>query len=394
MTTGGERIVVVGASLAGVRAAEAIRRQGYAGEITMIGEEAHFPPYDRPPLSKEMLLAPAGPGHGRIRVDPRLGAKLRLGQRAAGLSPQDHQVSLADGSHVGYRGLVVATGARARRLACCPPGLPGVHQLRTFDDSACLQRRLASPGRAVVAGAGFIGMEVAAAARQMGWEVTVVDVLRAPMQRALGEQMGGLVAALHRQHGVQQLYGRGICAIEGSARVEQVVLDDGQVLAADLVVAAVGAQPCTEWLEGAALKVSNGLACASTLFVEGQADIVAAGDVASWWHPRLGAYLRVEHWATAAAQAQVAGRNLARRLAGQDAEEQYAEVPYFWTDQYDWKLQLVGMPAATVEITEGSVAAARFAAVYREDDHVTGALCVNWPGRLARYRALVSGAAA
>jgi 3-phenylpropionate/trans-cinnamate dioxygenase ferredoxin reductase component len=380
-------VVVVGASLAGVRAAEALRREGFTGRLTLIGAERHFPPYDRPPLSKELLLGAWQPERARLRVSADLDAELALGQRATGLDLDRRQVTTSGGGAVGFDGLVIATGAAPRWPSLPGTDLAGVLALRTVEDSLVLQRELAAGPRVVVVGAGFIGCEVASACRQQGLDVTVVEVLPLPLIRVLGPDMGEIVRAYHDKRGVLFRLGAKVAGLRGSGRVRQVDLTDGTSLQADLVVLAIGAVPETRWLDGCGLVLDDGVVCDQTCAAVGAYDVVAAGDVARWFNPLFGETMRVEHWSNAAEQAEAAAATL---LAGRHAAEPYQAVPYFWSDQHGKKLQFVGIPAGSAHVVEGSVADERFVAAYERSGRVVGALVFSWPARMARYRRLIA----
>ncbi len=375
-------IVVVGASLAGLHAARALRRDGFDGALTLVGAEPHRP-YDRPPLSKQVLAGDWEPSRIDLVTerDDALDLRWRLGTAAVGLDVGGRRVALADGSDLPYDGLVVATGATPRTL----PGteaLAGVHVLRTLDDCLALRADLdATPARVVVVGAGFIGAEVAATARQRGLDVTMVEPLPVPLGRVLGGPVAETVAAVHRDHGVDLRLGVGVQAVEGGARVERVRLTDGDEIACDVVVVGIGVTPNTRWLEGSGLAIDDGLVADATCTVA--PGIVAAGDVARWHHPLHGD-IRVEHWDHAIAQ----GGHAASSLLAGEAAQPYAPVPWFWSDQYDRKIMLAGRPAGAdeVRVVEGSLDEHRFVALYRKGGQVIAALGMNRPAPLARWR--------
>lgn len=384
-----ERVVIVGASLAGLRAAEELRTRGHTGTITIVGDEPHRP-YDRPPLSKQVLAGTKPPEStaltaGRGSVDD-LELDWRLGQTATGLDLGGRTVRLGGGERLPYDGLVIATGAAPRRL----PGtdhLDGVHTLRTLDDCQAIRRALsASPRRVAVVGAGFIGAEVAATCRGLGIEVSLIEALPVPLERGLGPTMGAVVADLHRDHGVDVRLGVGVVRIEGSERVDRVRLTDGAVLDVDLVVIGIGVGPNTQWLEGSGLILDTGVVCDATC--QAAPGVVAAGDVARWPNRRFDEVMRVEHWDNAIAMGSHAARTL---LAGPGEAQAYAPVPWFWSDQYDRKIQLAGRagPGDTVEVVAGSVAERRFVALYGRGGTVVGVLGMNQPAKVMRLRSLV-----
>lgn len=384
-----ERLVVVGASLAGLRAVEAARKAGHEGSITLVGAEPHLP-YDRPPLSKAYLDATGEEGpespifRGETVFADELGVELVLGQPATGLDIVRKVVLVGDGE-VPYDALVIATGASARTL----PGtehLAGVHPLRTLDDAVAVRAGLEAGARMVVIGAGFIGSEVASSARKRGLEVTVVEALPTPLVRAAGTTMGRAIAALHERNGTRLLCGVGVSSLTGSDRVESVVLEDGTQIPADLVIVGIGASPAVGWLEGSGLTLDNGIVCDETLFT-GVQGVYAAGDVANWMNPTLGRRQRLEHWTSAAEQGAAAARNA---LNPADAKP-YGTVPYFWSDWYDSRIQFVGSPDADeVVVVEGDVDVdRRWVALYRQGDQIVGALTLNGQSEIMKYRGLI-----
>lgn len=384
------RIVVVGASLAGLRAAEALRAEGYDGALTVVGAEPHLP-YDRPPLTKELLRGEWTAERLALRQDgyDDLNLELRLGCFASGLRPGPQAVDLADGTAIPYDGLVLATGAGVRRF----PGsdsLAGVHHLRTLDDALALRGDLASSPRVVVIGAGFVGAEVAASCRTLGLDVSIVEPEVAPMVRGFGVEMGMVSAELHREHGVDVRCGVFVAGLEGASRVEAVRLSDGTRLAADVVVVGIGAKPATHWLESSGLALSDGVEVDETTAVPGE-PIVAAGDCARWYHPLFETRLRVEHWTNAAEQ----GAHAARRLLHGPGVGAYAPVPTFWSDQYGIKIQFAGHIGAedTVRIVEGRVADRRFVALYEREGRLTGVLTFRRPRRLIQMTELLAAKA-
>ncbi len=379
------RIVVVGASLAGLRAVEALRREGYEGALTLVGEEPHAP-YDRPPLSKQVLRGE----WGEDRLDLRRGAGLeeleldaRLGVRATGLDGRAREVQLADGSRLPYDGLLIATGARARRLPL-GEGLSGVHVVRTLEDATALRDALVAGPRVCVIGAGFIGLEVAASCRALGLSVTAIEGLPLPLVNKLGVPMAAAVADLHRAEGVDLRCGVTVAAIEGDGRVERVRLSDGAAIDADLLVMGVGVAPNVEWLQGSGIELDDGVLCDARC-ATALPDVVAAGDVARWPNALFDETMRVEHWTHAVEQANAAVQRL---LRGAEATEPFAPAPYFWSDQYNVKVQFAGRAREgdELQVIEGSVEARKLVALYGREGRVTGVLTWNRPPKLIAYR--------
>ena len=392
-------IVVVGASLAGLRAAEELRLQGFTGTVTVVGDEPHLP-YDRPPLSKQVLAGEWPPERVALTVADEgglhgLDLDWRLGERATALDLVAREVWLAGGERVRFDGMVIATGATPRTLPGTEP-LAGVHTLRTLDDCLALRGALdAGARRVVVVGAGFIGSEVAATCRAAGCDVTILEALPVPLGRALGDEMGAIMGDLHRDHGVDLRLGVGVDGFDGGGRVERVRLADGSTVDADLVVVGVGVSPTTAWLDGSGLALDDGVVCdATTLAAPG---VVAAGDVARWPSPRFGELMRIEHWDNAIAM----GEHAARRLLGEEpfsagdraggAAGAYDPVPWFWSDQYDRKIQLAGRSSGAdeVRVIDGSTGERRFVALYRRGDRLAGVLAMNRPRPLVMFRNLV-----
>ncbi|WP_328673726.1 NAD(P)/FAD-dependent oxidoreductase [Streptomyces sp. NBC_00328] len=353
------RVVVAGASMGGLRAAEQLRAAGWTGEVTVVGDEPHMP-YNRPPLSKEVLAGKAS--FESLAFTPKAAAadvEWRLGTRIATARLDERVVELADGERLSYDGLVVATGMRPRRLRC-PGPLIGRHTVRTLADAQILRDALIRPGaRVVVVGAGFIGCEVAATAVGLGAaEVTVVDPLPLPMAGPLGDLLGGALLKRHEERGVRFALGTGVAGFQGDQRVTGVVLGDGTVLAADVVVESVGSVANTEWLNGNGLDLSDGVLTDEHLRVGGRSEAVAVGDVARFPNARYdGVPRRVEHWSIPTDTAKHAAKVLAAHLGGTEAElTPFAPLPTFWSDQHDFRLQSFGSPLLgkdDVRILEG-----------------------------------------
>lgn len=383
-----QRFVVVGASLAGLRAVEAARKSGFAGSVTLIGAEPHLP-YDRPPLSKVYLEPSDAPPAAPYFRDEEyfrneLSAELLLGEPAEALDTEARVVTVGDRA-VPYDALVIATGSRPRRL----PGaddLAGVFDLRTLDDAIGVRSALASGARTVVIGAGFIGSEVASGANKHGLPVTLVEALPTPLVRATGEAMGEAIASLHERHGTTLRCGVGVERIEGDGRVERVVLADGTVIDADLVVAGIGIVPNTEWLDGSGVQCDNGVTCDETLWT-GVDGVYAAGDVANWYNPMLNERQRMENWTAAAEQGAAAARNALDPASAKP----YSTVPYFWSDWYDSRIQFVGSPNADeVQLVDGDIdVEGRWVALYRRGERLIGALTVNGQTEIMKYRVMI-----
>jgi 3-phenylpropionate/trans-cinnamate dioxygenase ferredoxin reductase subunit len=383
-----EAVTIVGASLAGLRAAEALRRSGFGGPITFLGDEAQLP-YDRPPLSKQVLAGEWDADRVQLTTPDKYAAlelESELGVVATGFDLVDRKLTLGDGRVVEVDGLVIATGSRCRTLPGTE-GMRGVHVLRTLDDCLALRADLdATPARVVVIGAGFIGAEVAATTRSRGLDVTMIEADQTPLGRVLGPEMGEVCGAVHRDHGVDLRTGVGVVAIEGGAEVTAVALSDGSRVEADVAVVGIGVVPNTEWLDGSGLTIDDGVVCDETGLAADR--VVAAGDVARWPSRRFGELMRVEHWDNAAAQ----GAHVGRRLVADDGDaEVYDPVPWFWSDQYDRKIQLAGRvgPDDRVEVVSGTVAERRFVALYGRAGRLTGVLGFNRPRHVMQYRNLI-----
>ncbi|HEU5353379.1 MAG TPA: FAD-dependent oxidoreductase [Actinocrinis sp.] len=391
-----QRCVVVGASMGGLRAAEAVRKAGFAGEITVIGDEPHMP-YNRPPLSKDALLGASGAADLAFRV-PRAAQDVqwRLGERVTAADLAARTVTLGSGETLEWAGLVVATGLSPRRLPV-PGPLAGRHVIRTLDDVTTLRRELTPGGRLVVIGAGFIGCEVAAVARGFGLEVDVVAPEAVPIERSLGAELGSALRRRHEAHGVRFHLGRLPIRFEGSDRVSRVMLDDGTALAADAVIEAVGCAPNTGWLEGNGLDLSDGVLCDNLLRVEGRPDVVACGDVARFPNPLFDEIpRRVEHWTMVTDTAKKAGNSLGRHLIGADPDPApFAPIPSFWSDQYELRLQsfgAVGLGAQDVRVLEGDLDD-EVAVGYHRDGRLVGVVLIGMAPRYQHYRALIADAA-
>ena len=385
------RIAIVGASLAGLRAAEALRDRGFDGELTLIGDEPHRP-YDRPPLSKQVLQGVWEPEQTLFRRKDgydALGLDMRLGVRALSLDLRARRVTLADGTFADYDRVIIATGARVRTLPSIAPRT-GLFSLRGLDDAIALRRALMDGPRVAVVGAGFIGLEVAASCRARGLSVTVIEPLPVPFSPIFGRTFGEMVTAMHRDHGVDLRTGVAVTDVFGESRVAGVALSDGSRIDADVVVVGIGVTPNTEWLEGSGLTLDNGIVCNGS--GEAAPDVYAAGDVAriaNRWH---GDSPRIEHWTNAVEQAACVAENA---LAGPGACTTFSSVPYFWSDQYDRKIQFIGRarPHDEMVVVEGSLEDRRLTALYRRGDRVVACLAVNQPRALIKYRKLLAAGA-
>jgi NADPH-dependent 2,4-dienoyl-CoA reductase/sulfur reductase-like enzyme len=396
------RVVVVGASLAGLRAAETLRNEGFAGEVVIIGAEPHRP-YDRPPLSKKLLSGEWEPERIQLRQPDtfdELDVEWRFGVAGAGLDPDAGVLHLTDGTDLVYDGCIIATGATCRRLPE-QSRYGHVHEVRTLDDAMRLRAEIADGDKhVVVIGAGFIGLEVAATAKQFGNEVTVLEGGPAPLMRGLGEEMGAAIGAMHEARGVTLRCGVQVDRLHDDG----VVLAgpegaEGELIEADVVVVGIGVVPATAWLGDSGLQLRDGVVCDETLNAIGAdgaivAGVYAAGDVLRWPNALFGEEMRVEHWTNAAEQGAAAAKNLLAAAGHRDeAPEPYAPVPFFWSDQFDIRVQFLGRASADdqVEVVLGSTepnedGKVKFMALYRTGDRVHGALGVNAPRWVMKMR--------
>lgn len=381
-----EHVAIVGASLAGFRTAEALRREGFAGRLTLIGAEDAMP-YDRPPLSKQFLVDDWDETKlslARADVD-ELKIEWRLGLRAESLDTASRSLELSDGSRVEADAIVLATGTQARRL---PFGrdLEGVLELRNLVDARKLRAGLRDASRVVVVGAGFIGMEVAASCRQRGLEVAVVEPLEAPLMRGLGSVLGERVARRHRQEGIDFHLGTGVEGFEGEGRVTGVRLSSGHVLPADLVLVGVGAAPAVDWLADTPLEIDNGVLCDATGWT-GVEGVYALGDCARWTNTSYPDRPRFEHWTSAVEQSEI----VARRILGHEIEE-FSPIPYVWTDQFDLRIGIVGDPRPDDEmrICLGSIEEDRFLALFGREGRLVAAVGFKRPRQLNACRRLIA----
>ncbi len=381
-------VVIVGGGLAASRTAEQLRRAEFGGEVIIVSDEVHVP-YDRPPLSKDVLHRDDH-DFADVTLKPREfydenNITLMLGSGVTTVDTDARTVTLADGTSVGYDELVIATGLIPRRIPSFPD-LAGIHVLRNYDESQALRSEAGSAKRAVVIGAGFIGCEVTASLRRLAVEVVLVEPQPQPLASVLGEQIGALVARLHRAEGVDVRTGIGVKAVEGDGRVEKVILSDDSEIEADLVIVGIGSRPATDWLEGTGIEIDNGVVCDKA----GQTTaphVWALGDVASW-QDATGHQARVEHWSNVAEQARV----LVPTLLGQEPPE-VVVVPYFWSDQYDVKIQCLGEPEAKDIVHVVSDDGRKFLAYYERDGLVVGVVGGGMPGKVMKARTKIAAGA-
>lgn len=382
-----DTIAIVGASVAGGRAAETLREEGFDGRVVLVGTEPERP-YERPPLSKEYLSGETteeGVYLRPLEYYTDRGIELRLGARAMGLDPSSRTLELIDGGRLRYDKLLIATGAAPRRLAVPGADLAGILYLRTLRDAQDLRRQLAGARRVVIVGTGFIGAEVAASCRGAGLEVVALEAGPVPLQRALGREVGQIYAEIHRAQGVDLRTGERVVGFRGRGRVERVVTASGAAFDCDLVVVGAGVTPASEWLAGSGLALENGV-LVDEFSRTNLPDVYAAGDVAHWWHPTLGERLRVEHFDNAQHQ----GAAAARSMLGKG--EAYAPVPFFWSDQYGLHLQYVGHASGEDEVVfRGAAGGDAWSAFYLRDGRLRAALAVNRPKDVAAARRLIAG---
>lgn len=385
------RIVIVGAGLAGLRAGEALRSGGFDGDLTIVGDETH-PPYNRPPLSKQVLTGTVDPAECLFPAE-RLTATWLLGTRAVALDPSAQVVSLHDGRQVPYDGLVIATGCRARTW---PQPVPahGVHTLRSLDDCLALRKATSPDTQVAIVGAGFLGSEVAAALRARGVHgVSLIDTAPHPLP-GLGPTLGARVAQLHTEHGVRLHLGTNVSRFAGGSRVRALYLADGTRVAADVVLLAVGATPNTDWLAGSGLNLLQGrVLCDERCVAVGADRIVAAGDVAAWTHPRFPAPVGLEHWSNAAEMGKAAAASLLNDPIDRGV---FAPVPTFWTDQYDHKIKSVGwfMLGTDHTVVEDDHDHGRLVVEAYRQGALVGAVTVNKPRSHINYQRALAAALA
>ena len=377
--------MIVGGGLAAARTAEQLRRAEYTGAITIVSDENHLP-YDRPPLSKEVLRAETDDvtlKPAEFYADNDI--TVLLGNGARSVDTVAKSLTLADGTTLGYDELVIATGLVPKRIPSFPD-LPGIHVLRSLDESRALRSEAREADRAVVVGAGFIGCEVAASLRTLDVNVTLVEPQPAPLASVLGEQIGGLITRLHQAEGIDVRCGVGVAEVSGDDRVRKVTLTDGSELDADLVIVGIGSKPATDWLEDSGITIDNGVVCDEVGRTTAP-HVWAIGDVASWLDVVAG-QVRVEHWSNVADQA----RAMVPAMLGHEASAAVT-VPYFWSDQYDVKIQCLGEPEATdtVHIVEDD--GRKFLAYYERDGVVVGVVGGGMPGKVMKTRAKIAAGA-
>jgi 3-phenylpropionate/trans-cinnamate dioxygenase ferredoxin reductase subunit len=378
------RIVVAGASLAGVRTAQTLRDRGFDGELVLVGAEEHLP-YDRPPLSKALLEGHTSPDAIRLLSGDQvaaLGLDLRLGRRARALHPAGRALELDDGEPLTYDRLVIATGSA--------PWLPrdwdlfaGVHPLRTVDDCLAIRSALQGSPRVAVVGGGFVGCEVASTARRLGCDVALIEPLAAPMARVLGSEIARACAGIPLDAGVRLICGTAVEGFDGGARVERVRLRDGRTIDADVVIVGIGVRPVTDWLSGSGVPLADGVLCDDRCATS-VPGVYAAGDVARWFNPLFGQAMRIEHWTNASEQ----GAFVARALLDGRGSGAYAPVPFVWSEQYGVRIEIAGFPRPTdrLRVVEGTVAERRFVALYEREGRLTGVLAINSTRSMLKYR--------
>ncbi|WP_354698564.1 FAD/NAD(P)-binding oxidoreductase [Paraconexibacter sp. AEG42_29] len=385
-----EQIVIVGGGLAGHRAAEALRKAGFGGAVVLVGDETHRP-YDRPPLSKQLLAGSMTADETLYRVSADANVTWTLGQAAVSLDRDRQVVRLADGTEVPYDGLMITTGRRARSWPELPE-LEGFHVLRSLDDAAGFREAVSSTSRVVIVGAGFIGCEVAATLRGLGvTEVAVVDIAPFPMP-VLGAEVGKRAITLHEQNGVRFFLSTSVSGFAGQGgRVSGVDLADGRSLPADVVLLALGSAPNTEWLEGSGLELLDGaVLCDEHCVAVGTSNIVAAGDVAAWPHPQAGRPICIEHWAIARDMAATAATNL---LADPGGRASFATVPTFWSDQYSVKMKSAGLLAVAdrFEVVEEDTEKPSLVVEAFRGQELIGAIVFNKNKAIIGYQRALAG---
>ena len=373
MSTQGQTFVIVGGGLAGAKAAETLRAEGFDGRLVLIGDEAERP-YERPPLTKDYLRGESPREDAYVHPDPFYGehdVELMTETTVTALDPARSRVELDRGGPLEYHRLLLTTGAEPRRLPIAGADLDGIHYLRTLADCDALRERLDQGGRVVVIGAGWIGAEFAASARQLGAEVTLIDPGSVPLERVLGPEVGAVYRHVHRDHGVQLLPGTGVEGFEGEGSVRVVRTSDGQAIECDFVAVGIGVTPRTALAEAAGIKVDDGIVVDAALATSAPG-VYAAGDVAGAWHPFYGRQVRVEHWANALNQ----GSAAARSMLGQTVA--YDRIPYFFSDQYDLGMEYSGYATEWDEVVfRGDPASYEFIAFWLRGGRVVAGMNAN-----------------
>jgi 3-phenylpropionate/trans-cinnamate dioxygenase ferredoxin reductase subunit len=381
--------VIVGAGLAGAKAAETLRADGFDGRLLLLGDEAEQP-YERPQLSKAYLRGETDRDSLYVHQDGFYAAheiELRTSTPVRSIAPSGHQLELASGERIGYQRLLLATGATPRRLPLPGADLASIHYLRTRQDSDVLAAAAARAEHVVVVGTGWIGSEAAASLRQLGRDVTLIGPDTAPLARVLGPEIGGVYRDLHADHGVRLALGTRVAGFRGHGRVEAVVIDDGRTIEGDLVLVGAGAAPRTELAEAAGLPVRNGLLVNEQLEAVGAAGVYAAGDVAAAWHPRYQSYLHAEHWANALNQGPAAARNML------GIPTPYARLPYFYSDQFDLSMEYSGFATGWDRVVvRGDPADRAFVAFWLKDQRVVAGMNANVWDVTESIQALIRGA--
>jgi 3-phenylpropionate/trans-cinnamate dioxygenase ferredoxin reductase subunit len=372
-STNKQTCVIVGASLAGAKAAEELRDRGFDGRVVLIGSEPERP-YERPPLSKDYLRGESAREKAYVHAEAfyaERDVELITGRTATGLDAEGRKLTLDDGQTLPYDKLLLTTGAEPRRLSIPGAELEGIHYLRTLEDSDALRERLAGGGRVAVVGAGWIGSEVAASAREKGLDVTLIDPLELPNERIFGPEIGSFYRDVHAQHGVELALGDGVEAFEGDGRVEAVRTGSGRVIDCDFAVVGIGVTPRIELASDAGLEVDNGIVVDAALRTSAP-DIFAAGDVANAWHPFYERRIRVEHWANALNQGPAAARAML------DEQVAYERLPYFFSDQYEVGMEYSGFAAEWDQVVfRGDRDSNEFVAFWLKDNRVLAGMNVN-----------------
>lgn len=377
-------VAIVGGSLAGVHAAETLREMDFEGEITLLSGEDSLP-YDRPPLTKEALLTGIQPSKMLLRPSEWYednNITTRIGTYATGLDIGSREIFVGDKPPLSYDGLIIATGSRARRLQSLD-SLPGIHTVHDISDATELREALVPGQHLILIGTGFICLEIAATARQLGAEVTVIGPDLVPLARALGDIVGSWFRDLHRRNGVRVECGAVLDSVQPNGKGVRVTLTDGRHIDADHIVAGVGATPATDWLLDSGLELADGVRCQADLSSSAPG-VVAAGDVARWYNAAFDEDMRIGHWTNAVEQ----GRHAASTLLGE--KKAFSSVPYFWTDQYNAKTRFVGRADAADQVVIEKMEDSKLVALYGRDGYIRGAVCVNAPKQLAKYRKAIN----